>query len=134
VAIAACRLGQESVDKVLKSYKGCLDGNKDWERMAAWHQAFEYLRMRGITLELREANNQLREQVLDINIEDFSIISTKGGKMCGALNVYRVLGHFIMVYEDSIYFLDYSSIDQVHACSKFWEGAYYRIITGYLVY
>jgi hypothetical protein len=78
--MAACRLGQESVDKVIKSYEDCLDGNKDWERMAAWHQAFEYLRMRGTTPELREANNQLGEQELDINIEDFSIISTKGGK------------------------------------------------------
>jgi hypothetical protein len=124
VAMAACRLGQDSVQNVLNAYTGCLDGNTNWEKMAAWHQAFEYLRMRRTTPELKEVNNQLRGHVLDINIEEFSILSTRGGKMSGAINVYRVLGHFILVYENDIYFLDYSSIDQVHACAKFWEGAY----------
>jgi hypothetical protein len=36
--------------------------------------------------------------------------------------------HYILIYPDDIYVLDYSALDQVHACAKFWEGAFnYRI-------
>jgi hypothetical protein len=44
--------------------------------------------------------------------------------MSGSEGSYRILGHFILVYSDDIYVLDFSALDQVHACSKFWEGAF----------
>ncbi|PNF41068.1 hypothetical protein B7P43_G06243 [Cryptotermes secundus] len=44
--------------------------------------------------------------------------------MCGASHLYRMLGHFIFVFDTEIFVLDYSALDQVHACSKFWEGCY----------
>jgi hypothetical protein len=49
--------------------------------------------MRGTTPELREANIQLREQSMDVPIENFSVLGTRGGKMLGASNAYRILGH-----------------------------------------
>lgn len=44
--------------------------------------------------------------------------------MSGAQHLYRILGHFFFVFEHDIFVLDYSALDQVHACSKFWEGCY----------
>jgi hypothetical protein len=104
---------------ILRSYKGCLDSDKSWEEMAAWHQSFEYIRMRGVTPELKEANKLLREQCYDIQVSDFSILNTRGGKMSEAAEIYRIIGHFIFVYDQDVYILDYSAMDQVHACAKF---------------
>jgi hypothetical protein len=124
VSMAACRLGQVSVNKVLNGYQGCTDSNPQWEKLAAWNQAFEYLQMRSTTPELKEANILLREQRLDVPIELFNISSTQGRMMSGAEVIYRILGLFIIVYSDDVFILDYSALDQVHACAKFWEGAY----------
>lgn len=88
-----------------------------WKALAAWNQAFEYIRMHSVTPELREANDSLRNRPSDVRYQDFDFVKTRGGKMCGASHLYRILGHFIFV-------LDYSALDQVHAFSKFWEGCY----------
>jgi hypothetical protein len=56
VSMVAFRLGQESVAKVLTGYQGCTESTTEWERMSAWNQAFEYMKMRSTTPELKEAN------------------------------------------------------------------------------
>lgn len=92
--------------------------------MAAWNQAFEYLRMRSTTPELKEANMSLRDHHLDIPVDKFSVAVTRGGMMLGAENSYRILELFIFVYSQDVFVLDYAALDQVHACSKFWEGVF----------
>jgi hypothetical protein len=124
VSMAACRLGLISVENALNSYVSCTNSKGDWEKMSAWHQAIEYLKMRGVTPELKEANLLLRKQCMVIATEMFSIGCTRGGKTVGAENVYRILGHYILVYKEDIYVLDYSALEQVYACAKFWEGAF----------
>jgi hypothetical protein len=124
ISMAACRLGRTSLSRTLDVYQDCVDSDPDWRLMAAWNQAFEYLRMIGTTPELKNVMHALRDQDLDLEVKQFSIIETRGAKHSGAIEVYRILGHYVLVYEMDVYILDYSALDQVHACSKFWEGVF----------
>jgi len=92
--------------------------------MAAWVQAFEMLRLMGITPEFRNSSESFRDANINLEISSFSLLETRGAKTSGPLNVYRVLGHLFLDFEDALYILDFSLMDQVHGCAKFWEGAY----------
>jgi hypothetical protein len=124
ISMAACRLGKDSLDNTVNVYQDCIDSNPDWRLMAAWNQSFEQLGMVGTTPGLKSAMESLRNHDMDLDADQFNILETRGGKQSGASNVYRILGHYFLVYDSAIYVLDYSAMDQVHACSKFWEGAF----------
>lgn len=102
----------------------CIDTKGKWEDMAAWVQSFEMLRLMGTTPSFRENSELLRQADMTLEASSFSIFETRGAKHSGANEVYRALGKIFMDFDDAVYILDFSLMDQVHGCAKFWEGVY----------
>lgn len=92
--------------------------------MTAWVQSYEMLRLMGTTPSFKENSELLRQSDMTLEASAFSILDTRGAKSSGAREVYRVLGQLFLDFEDIVYILDFSLMDQVHGCAKFWEGVY----------
>jgi hypothetical protein len=116
-------MGHESVSNILSAFQGPAESGAKWERLAAWNQAFEYIRIMSKTPKFKDANIMLREECLDVPIDWFNVSETRGVKMLEKVEVFQILGH-CFVYQLVMYILDYSVLHQVHAYSKFWEGTH----------
>jgi hypothetical protein len=135
VGLVACRFGENVREKILFETRAVEDGSDIWRAMAAWCLGFEGLRMRSFSAEIREAHDRLRDGESDMGAAAFEVENANIIEMLGCVSVHRILGLYFLEYEDAVYILDYSSLDQMHGVSKTWEGFYgyaenYRLCGG----
>lgn len=124
VSFAACRLGKNATDKLLTSTVWYNRITQDAEKMYCWSRGFENMRMHTNTGRIRDAHERLRQGDLAIPIEEFHRDDAPFIEMLGVQHVYKISGVVILVYEDALFALDFSSTAQLHAVSKFWEGMF----------
>lgn len=98
--------------------------------MFCWNRGMELLRLKSMIPEALSAHEDLRTGPQLIEHDMFSVKETKAAQTLGVENLYRIMGLYILEYQDAFYILDYSSLDQVHLVSKMWEG-FYKYASNY---
>jgi len=98
--------------------------------MICWNRGMELVRLKSITPEVHAAHDKLRDCNMDVEPEEFCVSLTKACRTLNAKSMYRIMGLYVLEYDDCVYILDFSSMDQVHQVSKMWEG-FYKYATNY---
>jgi hypothetical protein len=109
---AACRLGKISVNNLVNAYKASHESGTQWGKIVSWVNSYEYLRLLGSLdhYEMLLATSKVGTLM-------FTQFST--GETCEEEHTCRLLGHWILEYNDAVYILDFAAMDQVHAYAKF---------------
>lgn len=132
LSIATCRIGEPARKMVSHDICPASTAGPSWMRMLYWNRGMELTRLKSMTPKVIQAHELLRTGVPDISIEEFSVSTTKAARTLGVVDMYRVIGLYLIVYSDAIYIVDFSSLDQVHQVSKMWEG-FYKYASNYRI-
>jgi len=130
LGMAACRLGSQVTDVVKSMIVKPHEAGKSWRNMISWNRGMELVRLKSMTPEVHTAHDKLRDYNMDVEPSEFCVSSTKASRTLNTVAMYRIMGLYIIEYEDSVYILDFSSMDQVHQVSKMWEG-FYKYASNY---
>ncbi|APG78075.1 RNA-dependent RNA polymerase [Wuhan insect virus 15] len=120
--LVSCRSGTNVTRTACTKVLTAESGSSMWVDMHNWYVALSFVRTSSVTPENRESHSNMKEGMDELDLENLSFIETKGGKGLGCEAAYRVVNLFVLVYDDAIYVIDHSILDQLHLIAKRWEG------------
>ncbi|APG78069.1 RNA-dependent RNA polymerase [Hubei qinvirus-like virus 1] len=120
----ACRHGNNVLEVLIKKVSLPNTACKTWERMTAWAEGMEKLRMSSMTPKVHEAHEAHREKPWNINPKDFRCTGSYAENNLGCDALYRCHGLFLLSYGEDLYIFDHSSMIQVQLLSRAWEGTF----------
>lgn len=130
LGLASCRLGDQVTNIIKRDIIKPHESGKSWRNMISWNRGMELVRLKSMTPEAHSAHDKLRDCNVNVEPGEFDVSKTKACRTLNAMSMYRIMGLYIFEYSDTVYVLDFSSMDQVHQVSKMWED-FYKYATNY---